>query len=252
MSDMVVAIPTYNERQNLPGIVERTLAAVPDANVLVIDDNSPDGTGDLAEELSAADPRILVLHRTEKGGLGPAYRAGIEWAREHGYPYFAQMDADGSHHPEALPQLRAAIDEGADLAIGSRWVVGGKTEHWPLRRRLLSRGGSFYAGVALRIPIRDVTAGFRIYRLSAIADWDLSRIVSTGYCYQIEMSWQACLNGLRIIEVPITFTDRSTGKSKMSGGIVGEALFQVAKWGIQTWMGRARPVGRPSSSPDGS
>lgn len=238
MRDVVVAIPTYNEKDNLRMITERTLAADPEVNILIVDDNSPDGTGAIADEISAAEPRVHVLHRAGKEGLGPAYRAAIQWARDNGFAFFGQMDADGSHHPEVLPALYAATQRGADLAIGSRWIPGGATENWPFYRRWLSQGASIYASILLRARIKDITAGFRIYRLAAIADWDLESIRSAGYCYQIEMSWRSRLGGLTIAEVPITFTDRTEGVSKMSGGIIGEAFFQVFRWGIQMRTGR--------------
>ncbi len=238
MKDVVVAIPTYNEKDNITPIVMRTLAADPGMNILIVDDNSPDGTGRIADALAAENDRVHVLHRKGKEGLGPAYRAAIQWARDNDFAYFAQMDADGSHHPEALPALYAANQAGADLAIGSRWMAGGDTENWPFYRRWLSRGASIYASVLLRAKIKDITAGFRIYRLASLANWDLDSITSAGYCYQIEMSWRSRLSGFTITEVPIVFTERTEGVSKMTGNIIGEALVQVFRWGIQTRTGR--------------
>ena len=251
MKDVVVAIPTYNEKDNVEMIVSRTLAVDSEISILVVDDNSPDGTGELADALAARHERVHVLHRAGKEGLGPAYRAAIQWARDHGFRYFAQMDADGSHHPEALPDLYAANHAGADLAIGSRWIPGGKTENWPFYRRWLSRGASIYASVMLRARIHDITAGFRIYRRRALQDWDLDTISSAGYCYQIEMSWRSRVCGLKITEVPITFTDRTEGVSKMSGGIIGEAFFQVFSWGINARRGKLPfPVTQPVPEPE--
>lgn len=238
MKDVVVAIPTYNEKDNINPIIARTLAADPGVNILIVDDNSPDGTGAIADQIAAREPRVHVLHRAGKEGLGPAYKAAIRWAIDNGFAYFAQMDADGSHHPEALPELYAANLAGADLSIGSRWMPGGKTENWPFYRRWLSRGASIYASVMLRAKIKDITAGFRIYRLSELAKWNLDSITSAGYCYQIEMSWRSRLSGFTITEVPITFTDRVEGVSKMSGNIIGEAVVQVFRWGVQMRTGR--------------
>lgn len=238
MKDVVVAIPTYNEKANVRTIVARTLAADPEVNILIVDDNSPDGTGQIADGLAEVEPRVHVLHRSGKEGLGPAYRAAIRWARDNGFAFFGQMDADGSHRPEALPDLYKACQAGADLAIGSRWIPGGRTENWPFYRRWLSQGASIYASVLLKAKIHDITAGFRIYRLSAMASWDLDSIKSAGYCYQIEMSWRARLSGFTIVEVPITFADRTEGVSKMSGNIIGEAIVQVFRWGVQARRGR--------------
>lgn len=225
----LVVIPTYNELLNLSPILERTLTANPDVDVLVVDDDSPDGTGNLADELAADDTRIHVLHRTSKEGLGAAYRAGFAWALERGYDRVVEMDADGSHHPEQLPSLLAVLD-GADVAVGSRWVRDGRTEGWPLRRQLLSRGGSLYARILLGIPHRDITGGYRAYTAQALRTIDYATVTSAGYCFQVELLWRAHTRGLRIREVPITFTERVNGESKMHPGIIREAVTNIARW----------------------
>ncbi|HEX7834194.1 MAG TPA: glycosyltransferase family 2 protein [Pseudolysinimonas sp.] len=232
MTRTVVIIPTYNERVNLREIVRRVHDWVEGAHVLVVDDASPDGTGALADELSAGDPRIHVLHRAGKAGLGAAYRAGFAWALERGYEQVVEMDADGSHDPAHLPALLAALAE-ADVVLGSRWVAGGGTEGWPLRRRFLSRGGSAYARLMLRLKQRDVTGGFRAYRADALRRIDPATVDSQGYSFQIELLWRASQQGLRITEVPITFVERVHGESKMSSAIVVEALVRVTRWGLR-------------------
>ncbi len=228
----VVVLPTYDERENLAGVVERVLRSVPAAEVLVVDDASPDGTGELAERLAAADRRVHVLHRAGKEGLGAAYLAGFAWALGHGADVVVECDADGSHQPEQLPRLLDALGS-ADLAIGSRWVPGGEVVNWPMSRELLSRGGSRFARTALRLPFRDVTGGYRAFRASALREIGLEGIVSQGYCFQIELLARAHRAGLAIVEVPITFVERVHGASKMSGGIVVEAMLRVAVWGLR-------------------
>ncbi|MFH8252676.1 glycosyltransferase [Microbacterium sp. B2969] len=232
MTGTLVVIPTYNELDNLPDIIARVHAAVPDAEVLVVDDASPDGTGDLADRLAAADPRINVLHRADKEGLGAAYRAGFAWGLARDYDRLVEMDADGSHDPAHLPALLAALAH-ADVALGSRWVEGGRTEGWPLSRRLLSRGGSAYARFMLGLSERDVTGGYRAYRAGALRAIDPGRIDSQGYSFQIEMLWRASTTGQRVVEVPITFVERVHGASKMSSRIVIEAMARVTTWGLQ-------------------
>ncbi|MBI3688162.1 MAG: polyprenol monophosphomannose synthase [Actinobacteria bacterium] len=230
---VLVVIPTYNERDNLEAILGRVRAAVPPAEVLVVDDSSPDGTGDLADTAAKADPRIHVLHRTTKDGLGQAYLTGFGWALEHGYDVIVEMDADGSHAPEELPRLLAALD-GADLVLGSRWVPGGLVRNWPRTRLLLSRGGNLYTRVLLRMPIKDATGGYRAYRAEVLRGLDLAGVSSQGYCFQVDLArrtWQA---GYRVTEVPITFTERVLGQSKMSGSIVREALWRVTLWGVSS------------------
>ncbi|HVQ90098.1 MAG TPA: polyprenol monophosphomannose synthase [Mycobacteriales bacterium] len=228
---VVVVIPTYNEAANLESIVGRLRAAVPEAHVLVVDDGSPDGTGDLADRLAGKDDQVHVLHRTEKAGLGAAYIAGFRTALADGFDVLVEMDADGSHAPEELPRLLTALRD-ADLVIGSRWVPGGETRNWPLSRQLISRGGNFYARTMLRFPVKDATAGFRAYRKIVLEQLKLDEIASQGYCFQIDLAWKTWREGFRVVEVPITFTERVLGSSKMSRSIVTEALWRVAGWGL--------------------
>lgn len=258
---VLVVIPTYEERDNLRPVLARLHRTVPDADVLIVDDASPDGTGELADELAAEDPRIRVLHRTGKAGLGAAYLAGFAEALAEGYPVVVQMDADGSHPPEALPAMLDALEgegggdgEGADLVLGSRYVPGGEVRNWPAHRQWLSRGGNLYSRVALGVPIRDVTAGYRAFRRQVLVELDLATVSSQGYCFQIDMAWRAVQSGFRVVEVPITFTERQRGKSKMSGAIVGEALWQVARWGTRRLVHRSGPptaAGPATPRPDG-
>ena len=228
---VLVVVPTYDEADNLLPIAERLHAAVPDAHLLVVDDNSPDGTGKLADELAAQQPWAHVLHREDKAGLGAAYVAGFGWAREHGYDVVVEMDADGSHAPEQLPRLLAALDD-ADLAIGSRWVKGGQVLNWPRSRELLSRGGNAYTRLALGLPIQDATGGFRAYRRHVLDAMPLDEVHSHGYCFQVDLAWRTWRAGYRVVEVPITFAERVRGESKMSRGIVAEALWRVTWWGL--------------------
>ena len=227
---VLVIIPTYNESESLPGVVERLRRSVPDAHVLVADDNSPDDTGDLADDLAAQDDHIHVLHRAGKEGLGKAYLAGFAWGLERGYDVLVEMDADGSHRPEELPRLLAQIPH-ADVVLGSRWVPGGSVVNWPASRRVLSQGGSLYTRMALGIPTRDATGGYRAYRASALRDLDLGTVESNGYCFQIDLLWRALQRGMVVSEVPITFVEREAGTSKMSRRIVREALVNVTRWG---------------------
>jgi dolichol-phosphate mannosyltransferase len=227
---VLVIIPTYNESESLPGVIERLRRAVPDADVLIADDNSPDGTGLLADDLAAKDSHIHVLHRAGKEGLGKAYLAGFAWGLERGYDVLVEMDADGSHRPEELPRLLAQMPH-ADVVLGSRWVPGGSVVNWPASRRLLSQGGSLYTRMALGIPTRDATGGYRAYRASALASLDLATVESNGYCFQIDLLWRALQRGLVVREVPITFVEREAGTSKMSNRIVREALLNVTRWG---------------------
>lgn len=235
----VVIIPTYNERQTLAPIVARVRTSVPDADILVADDNSPDGTGRIADDLAAADPRVHVMHRLGKEGLGAAYLAGFAWALQQGYDVVVEMDADGSHQPEQLPRLLDALED-ADLVLGSRWVPGGRTENWPASRRFISRGGSAYTRVMLGIPLRDVTGGFRAFRASTLRALDLDEVASQGYCFQIDLAWRALQRGMRVVEVPITFVERTQGASKMSRKIVVEALWRVTAWGVDDKVTRVR------------
>jgi dolichol-phosphate mannosyltransferase len=228
---VLVVIPTYDEAENLPVIVDRVHRAVPVVDILVADDNSPDGTGEVADRLAATDGRIHVLHRPGKQGLGAAYVAGFEWARAHGYDAVVEMDADGSHAPEELPRLLDAARE-ADVVIGSRWVPGGRVVNWPWHRQLLSRGGNLYTRWALGMPMSDATGGYRVYRVPALDRLDLATVTSQGYSFQVELSWRAHQAGLRTAEVPITFAERQRGASKMSPMIIGEALWRVTAWSL--------------------
>lgn len=235
-----VLMPTYNERANLPGIVARLRGCLPCVDVCVLDDASPDGTGAVADELAAADPAVRVRHRPSKEGLGPAYLDGFGWALADGYDALVEMDADGSHRPEDLPALLEELRE-ADVVIGSRWVSGGRVVNWPLRRKALSVGANQYVRVLLGMPISDATAGFRAYRAEALAAINLSDVASQGYCFQVDLTWRAVRAGLRVHEVPITFIERETGQSKMSGPIIRESLRNVTAWGLAY---RARQVAR--------
>lgn len=227
---VTVVIPTYNERENLSHIA----AAVTHQGyrLLVVDDSSPDGTGDLADRLAAADTRMSVLHRRRKEGLGRAYAAGFDRALGEGAEIIIEMDADFSHDPTDLPRLVEAIDSGADLAIGSRYVEGGSTPDWPLGRRLISKGGNTYARLMLGIPVRDATAGFRAFRADALRSLPYQEARASGYAFQVEMAMHADQAGLKMVEVPISFRDRALGTSKMGTGIVMEAMRLVTVWGF--------------------
>jgi dolichol-phosphate mannosyltransferase len=238
---VLVIIPTYNERDNITSIVGRVLASVANAHVLVVDDGSPDGTGKIADGLADDDARVHVLHRAGKAGLGAAYVAGFGWGLDAGYEVFVEMDADGSHRPEQLPSMLAAMAD-ADVVLGSRWVPGGSVVDWPLSRELLSRGGSIYSRLALGLSVRDVTGGYRAYRREVLEQIDYAGVTSQGYCFQIDMVLRARKAGFRIVEVPITFAERQIGQSKMSGSIVREALVRVTQWGIEYRVGEARHV----------
>lgn len=231
MNDALVIIPTYNERENLQPIIARVLAAIA-IDVLIVDDGSPDGTGELADRLARTHPEVHVLHRESKEGLGAAYMAGFAWGLDAGYESLVEMDADGSHHPEDLPRLIALLDDN-DLALGSRWVRGGSVENWPIRRKLLSRGGNLYTRMALGIAVKDATGGFRAFRARALEKIDLRTVASQGYCFQVDLLWRALERGLDVVETPITFTERVHGESKMSGSIVRESLVKVSIWGVQ-------------------
>lgn len=238
-SRVLVIIPTYNERENLPRILGRLFSAVPQAHSLVVDDSSPDGTGELADKMATDDDRIHVLHRSEKKGLGAAYVAGFHWGLESGYEVMVEMDADGSHAPEQLPRLLAALGH-ADLVLGSRWVPGGHVINWPKSREILSRGGNLYTRFALGIDLHDATGGYRAYRRAVLATIELSTVASQGYCFQVDLAWRAVRAGFRVVEVPITFAEREIGESKMSGNIVREALLRVTQWGVARRMDQAR------------
>jgi len=229
---VVMVVPTYDEADNIAWIVGRLRAAQPDVDVLVVDDNSPDGTGKLAEELASADPAVHVLHRTRKGGLGAAYKHGFRVALDEGYDVVGEMDADGSHQPEQLGSLLAALQD-ADLVIGSRWIPGGSVVNWPYRRELLSRGGNLYVRLLLGVEVRDATAGFRLFRRSALEAIDLDSVESTGYVFQTDMVSRCLRLGLRVREVPIEFVERVRGDSKMSGQVALESLRRVTTWGLR-------------------
>jgi dolichol-phosphate mannosyltransferase len=228
----LVIIPTYNESENIERIIARTRAAVPHADILIADDNSPDGTGKLADAVAAADDRIHVMHRLGKEGLGAAYLAGFEWGINNDYDILVEMDADGSHQPEQLPPLLHAT-ANADLVLGSRWVEGGKVVNWPKSRELLSRGGNLWTRIALGIPLKDATGGFRAFRRQTLLGIGLDNVASAGYCFQVDLAWRALKAGYRVVEVPITFIEREYGESKMSRTIVAEALLLTTAWGIR-------------------
>ncbi|MGI5241414.1 polyprenol monophosphomannose synthase [Dactylosporangium sp. CA-139066] len=239
---VLVIIPTYNEADNVRVIVERVRRATPGVDVLIADDNSPDGTGTIADELAAADPHVHVLHRAGKQGLGAAYIAGFGWGGERGYDAVVEMDADGSHAPEELPRLLDALAD-ADVVLGSRYVTGGTTVNWPAHRQAISRIGNMYVRLALGMPLRDATGGYRAYRTPVLGKMDLDTIASHGYCFQVDLAWRAHSDGFRVVEVPITFTERERGQSKMSSGIVREALWKVTVWGTSArWTALKRAV----------
>ncbi len=237
---VLVVVPTYNERENLPLIAERLRKALPEAHLLIADDNSPDGTPEIADELAAADDHIHVLHRQEKQGLGAAYIDAFRWGMSEGFDVLVEMDADGSHQPEELTKLLDALAEGADLVIGSRWVPGGKVVNWPGHREFLSRGANVYVRLMLGLPVRDATAGFRAYRAAALEKIGLSDVESQGYCFQVDLTLRTARHGLRVVEVPITFVERTHGTSKMSGKVMYEAFWRVGIWGVTGLPGRLR------------
>jgi len=229
---VAVLIPTYEERDTLPVLVHRLREVVPDADLVVLDDSSPDGTGEVADALAASDPQVSVIHRPGKEGLGAAYLAGFAWALERGYDAVVEIDADGSHRPEHLPELLAAA-EHADAVIGSRWVRGGSVVNWPLHRKALSVGGNLYVKVLLGMPVNDATAGFRVYRADALRAMGLRDVASQGYCFQTDLTWRAVKAGLTVVEVPITFVEREVGESKMSRDIMTESLRRITGWGVR-------------------
>lgn len=233
---VLVVVPTYNERGSIERIVRRLRANAPAADILVVDDNSPDGTGEIADRLAAGDSQVFVMHRAGKQGLGKAYVAGFCWGLERHYDVLVEMDADGSHQPEQLPRLLDTLD-GADLVIGSRWIPGGTVQNWPLYRELISRSANAYARLALAIPVRDATAGFRAYRAVVLEKIGIDDVASQGYCFQIDLVLRALRAGFKVVEVPIEFVDRTEGSSKMSGQIVAEALFRVTVWGLRNPFG---------------
>lgn len=253
MNRSLIVIPTYNEKENIRGIAQAVLTACPQAHILFVDDNSPDGTGRMADEMGAADPRIHVLHRSGKQGLGRAYIAGFKWALERDYEFIFEMDADFSHNPADLPRLLDGA-QGADLALGSRYVGGIRVINWPLSRLILSKGAAIYVRMITGMPFTDPTGGFKCYRRAVLETINLDHIKSNGYSFQIEMTHTAWRNGFLIVEVPITFEERRSGHSKMSSHIVREALWMVWKLLLRSALRRhpgrrhprsARPEGAP-------
>ena len=234
LAPILVIIPTYNEVDNLERIVSRVHEHNPQVHVLVADDNSPDGTGDLADKLAARDQRVKVMHRPGKQGLGAAYMAGFAWGLENGYQLLIEMDADGSHRPEDLPSmLRALAEQRADLVIGSRYVKGGKIVNWPLSRQFLSRGGNTYIHLVMGLKVQDVTAGYRVFRRSTLERLGLDSVKSGGYIFQTDLTRRVNNLGLKIIEVPITFVEREIGQSKMNRSIMVESLWRATSWGLE-------------------
>ncbi|QWZ09789.1 polyprenol monophosphomannose synthase [Nocardioides panacis] len=238
---VLMVVPTYNECDNVEWIVRRVRVANPDVDVLVVDDGSPDGTGELADALAAADPHVTVLHRTEKAGLGAAYLHGFRVALDRGYDVVGEMDADGSHQPEQLPALLDALRD-ADLVIGSRWVPGGRVVNWPLSRKLLSVGGNLYARLLLGIPLRDVTAGYRVFRRTTLESIDLASVESAGYIFQTDLAFRTLRAGLRVVEVPIEFVERVRGESKMTRDVATESLRRITAWGLRERGRQVRDV----------
>ncbi|MBV9169584.1 MAG: polyprenol monophosphomannose synthase [Chloroflexi bacterium] len=241
MPGSLVVLPTYNERENIEAIVSAVLSQGDDFDVLVVDDNSPDGTGQIADQLAATRPdRVHVMHRAGKLGLGTAYIEGFSWALADDYDYVFEMDCDFSHDPADLPRLRAAVQNGADVAVGSRWVPGGGTRNWSFLRTFISRGGSIYARVILGVPINDLTSGFKCFSRRVLERLDLRSVRSNGYAFQVEMNYRCFQRGFLTTEVPITFVDRRVGKSKMGGNIVTEAMLVVLSLRWQSLTGTRR------------
>jgi dolichol-phosphate mannosyltransferase len=228
---VLVVVPTYNEADNIEPLLDRVRGSLPAVDVLVVDDASPDGTGDLADKVAEHDGSVHVLHRQAKAGLGTAYVAGFTWGLQRSYDVLVEMDADGSHLPEQLPRLLEALAD-ADLVIGARWVRGGRVVNWPWHRLLLSRGANTYVRAALGLGLRDATGGFRAFRRQVLEALDLDTVSSQGYCFQVEVARQAVEGGWRVVEVPITFVEREYGESKMTGDVVREALLNVTRWGL--------------------
>ncbi len=242
-----MVVPTYDEADNLAWLVARILASVPHADVLVVDDSSPDGTGAIADRMAAEEPRIQVLHRPTKEGLGKAYLAGFRWALAHDYDVIGEIDADGSHQPEQLPQLLAALED-ADLVIGSRWVPGGSVTNWAFTRELLSRGGNLYTRLLLGIHVRDATAGYRLFRRTTLEKIDLDDVSSYGYVFQADLAFRTLRAGLRVVEVPIEFVERVRGDSKMTRDVATESLRRITRWGLAE---RRRQLRERLSPPSG-
>jgi len=238
---VLVVVPTYDEAENIERVLENVLNAQPQVDVLVVDDGSPDGTADLVDAMAQSDTRIHVMRRAAKQGLGAAYRAGFAWGLERGYERLVEMDADGSHRAEDLGALlEASQHETADLVLGSRWIPGGGVVNWPWYRRWISRGGTWYAQAMLGLKVRDLTGGYRVFKRATLERLRYEEVVSQGYCFQIDMARRTAAAGMTIVEVPITFVERTHGRSKMSGAIVREALWRVTVWGFQRFL----PFGR--------
>jgi dolichol-phosphate mannosyltransferase len=234
LAPVLVIIPTYNERENIEPIVARVHQSNPQVHVLIADDNSPDGTGEIADKLAADDDRVKVMHRAGKQGLGAAYIAGFQWGMANGYQVLIEMDADGSHRPEDLPALLGALEQrGADLVIGSRYVKGGEIKNWPKSREFLSKGGNTYIHLVMGLKVRDVTAGYRVFRRATLEAIGLDSVRSAGYCFQTDLTRRVHNAGLKIVEVPITFIERERGQSKMNRSIVVESLWRATSWGVQ-------------------
>jgi dolichol-phosphate mannosyltransferase len=241
----LVIVPTYNERDNLPVMVKRVLSLPVKVELLIVDDNSPDGTGQIADELTKTNPGLHVLHRTEKNGLGRAYIAGFKWALERDYEFIMEMDGDFSHNPDEIPNfIRTAVEQNADCVIGTRYSNGIRVINWPLKRLLLSMGAGVYVRTILALPVSDPTGGFKLFRRRALQSLDLDAVRSNGYSFQIELSHKLWLQGMKIGETPIVFTDRFQGSSKMSQKIVREALVMVWRLWFQCGMRRSPRVKR--------
>jgi dolichol-phosphate mannosyltransferase len=228
----LIVIPTYNERDNLAPIVDRILSSIPDVDVLIVDDNSPDGTGALADELAATSQRVKVLHREAKEGLGAAYKAGFHDAIRRGYEFIAEMDADGSHQPEEFHRFQEAIKD-ADLVIGARYIPGGSVVNWPWHRKALSIGGNRYIRLLLGTPLSDATSGYRLFRSDALQAIDLDSVQSRGYVFQADLAFRCLQKGLRVREVPIEFVERERGESKMTADVAFDSLRRITKWGVK-------------------
>jgi dolichol-phosphate mannosyltransferase len=232
LGKVLVIVPTYNERESLPLIISGIRETEPDVHILIADDNSPDGTGEVADRLSSNDSLVQVMHRSTKAGLGAAYLAAFDWAKANDYDVVVEMDADGSHRPVDLTKILDALSDN-DVVLGSRWIKQGKVVNWAKSRELLSRGGNLYTRIWLGIPIRDSTGGFRAYRMTALTQMNIDDVESQGYCFQVDMAWRAISAKLRVTEVPIIFVERELGESKMDSSIVKEALWRVTQWGIE-------------------
>ena len=232
LGKVLVIVPTYNERESLPVIVSGIRQAEPEVHILIADDNSPDGTGEVADGLNSSDNSVHVLHRSAKAGIGAAYLDAFDWAKSKGYDVVVEMDADGSHRPQDLTKILDELTNN-DVVLGSRWIKGGEVVNWAKARKLLSRVGNLYTKIWLGIPVRDATSGFRAYRMIALEKMDIAHVQSQGYCFQVDMAWRAIRANLRVVEVPITFVERELGESKMDSAIVKEALWRVTQWGIE-------------------